>query len=263
MIKKLVIFTLTAAVSLSAHADRSSEPLQPKDYSRDFQVAASLRAPTGTGNVLSESFDAGIPGTWTVLDNAGGGPTWTDLAGCGESDNFTDGAGDTACVSSDLFGPAEFDTELRTPVLDLSTFAAPAALTFNTNYQNYAAADFFEVDVSTNGAAGPWTNLLRWNEDHGSDQATPGEAVNLDIAPYVGMANVMFRFHYFDPNADDWDWYVQVDQVVVAATAATVGPLVPNQPVPVASATTLAALGLFIAGIAFVALRKSRARTPN
>ena len=30
----------------------------------------------------------------------------------------------------------------------------------------------------------------------------------------------MFRFHYYDPAIGDWDWYAQVDDVVVQATAA-------------------------------------------
>jgi hypothetical protein len=195
---------------------RASEPLRPKDYSRDFQVPPG-NALLGTA-LLTESFDTGIPAGWAVVDNAGSGVVWTNLVGCEEAGNFTGGAGEVACVSSDLFGQAEFDTELRTPVIDLTGFVAPASLTFLTNYQNFVNSDFFAVDVSTNGAAGPWTNLLNWNEDHGTFRGTPGEAVNLDIASVTGQANVMFRFHYFDPNTGDFDWYAQVDDVVVTAT---------------------------------------------
>ncbi|HET9032090.1 MAG TPA: choice-of-anchor J domain-containing protein [Dokdonella sp.] len=260
--KTFLIAALGAFASVSAYADRASEPLQPKDYSHDYQVASSPNAPLGSAAVLTESFDSGIPGTWSVVDNSGGvGPVWTNLAGCGEAANYTNGSGDVACVSSDVFGGAEFDTELRTPVIDLSTYTTPAALTFNVNYQNFATLDFFEVDVSTNGAAGPWTNLLSWNEDHGAFRATPGEAVNLDIAPYVGQANVMFRFHYFDPNTGDYDWYAQVDDVVVSAVGGGGGtPLAPAQVLPISSPSMLAALGLLLAGLAFFAMRKQRAR---
>ena len=259
MIKKTaLIFALTAFASVSAHADRSDEPLLSKDFSRDYQVAPS---PNGVplNIVLSVSFDAGIPGTWSVVDNEAGGPVWTNLVGCGEAANYSSGSGDVACVSSDLFGLGEFDTELRTPVIDLSTYAAPAALTFNVNYQNFAASDFFEVDVSTNGAAGPWTNLLSWNEDHGGFRAAPGEAVNLDIASVVGQANVMFRFRYFDPNTGDFDWYVQVDDVAVSAEPAGT-PLAEARELPVSSPTMLAALGLLLAGLAVFTMRKTRAR---
>lgn len=262
MIKKLLfIFTLTAFASVSAYADRSTEPLQPKDFSRDHQVASSPNSPLGVGGVFYEAFDSGIPASWSVVNNAMGGPVWTNLAGCGEAGNYTNGGGDAACVSSDVFGAGEFDTELRTPVIDLSAYTAPAGLTFNVNYQNFANSDFFEVDVSTNGAAGPWTNLLTWNEDHGAFRATPGEAVNLDISSVAGQANVMFRFHYFDPNTGDYDWYAQVDNVGMSATPGGSGtPYVEPQELPTASTSVLAALGLLLAGIGFVALRRKRVR---
>jgi hypothetical protein len=193
------------------------DPLRPLDYSRDFQVPPS-NALLGT-TLLTETFDTGIPAGWAVVDSAGSGIVWTNLVGCGESANFTGGAGDLACVSSDAPGePAEYDTELRTPVIDLSTFVAPASLAFNANYQQFTS-EFFQVDVSINGAAGPWTNLLSWQENHGAFRDQPGQAVNLDIASVIGQANVMFRFHYFNPGQGDFDWYAQVDDVVVTATA--------------------------------------------
>lgn len=211
-----MLAVLVAAPALGS--DKSCELARPKDFSRDYQAAAPPAAPNAV--VLSESFTSGIPGTWQVIDNAGEGPVWTDLAGCGETGNFTNGTGDVACVSSDVFGQAGLDTELRTPVIDLSGYTAPASLTFTANYQNFANADFFQVGVSTDGG-GSWTNLLSWNEDHGGFRATPGEDVNLDIGSYAGQPSVMFRFHYFDPNEGDWDLYVQVDDVVVNATVPT------------------------------------------
>lgn len=199
-----------------AYADKADEYNRPKDYSRDFQVPASPVAPAAV--VLSENFDAGIPGGWTVIDNAGSGVVWTNLAGCGET-NYVNPSANVACASSDFAGHAEFDTELRTPVINLASYVAPASLTFDSNYQNLAALDFLQVDVSTNGG-GSWTNLLSWNEDHGVLHVQPGVPVNLDISAYAGLASVLFRFHYFDPNFDDWDWYAQVDNVVVNATPA-------------------------------------------
>jgi hypothetical protein len=242
-----------AAVRALRSGNRAQEPSRPKDYSHDLQVGPGPEGPFGTA-LLSESFDSGIPAGWAVIDNAGTGVQWTNLAGCGETGNFTDGSGDVACVSSDQFGIAEFDTELRTPVIDLSTYIAPATLTFDSNYQNFANLDFLDVDVSTNGAAGPWTNLLTWNEDHGTFRATPGEPVNLDIASVVGQANVMFRFHYYDPNTADFDWYAQVDNVVVTATAGS-GPPPPVE-VPTLSEVGLGGLALLLAGAGFLVLRR-------
>lgn len=230
--KQTVSTLLACALALTGSAvfaAKADELQRPRDFSRDFQVPA---APAGSlTNVLTQNFDGAFPPAgWTVVNNAPGGPVWSDLAGCGETANFTNGSGGVACVSSDVFGPAEYDVELRTPAINLSGFAAPAALTFTANYQNFANLDFFTVDVSTNGGAA-WTNLLSWNEDHGAFRAAPGENVNLDISAYAGQADVRFRFRYFDPNSGDWNWYAQVDNVAVAATqvvptislAATVG----------------------------------------
>lgn len=180
----------------------------------------------------SVDFGAGIPGDWTVADNEGSGVVWGDLAGCGESGNFTGGAGDVACASSDVFGTAEFDTELWTNTLDLST-ATAATLDYMVNYQNYAGLDRLAVDVSTDGGSN-WTNLLLWDSDHGAFRATPGEAVSLDLTPYVGGSNVIVRWHYYDPNTSDWDWYVQVDDVALTCEGGGGGGGVPSAHMPIA-----------------------------
>ena len=208
-----------ALASTATFASKADELQRPRNFTRDFQVPT---VPTGgLTTVLTQNFDGAFPPAgWTVVNNEAGGPTWGNLAACGESGNFTNGSGDVACISSDVFGAAEMDAELRTPSINLAGFAAPAALTFTVNYQNFANLDFFTVDVSTNGG-GAWTNLLSWNEDHGGFRVAPGENVNLDISAYAGQADVRFRFRYFDPNTGDWNWYAQVDNVVVAATAAT------------------------------------------
>ena len=56
---------------------------------------------------------------------------------------------------------------------------------------------------------------MSWNEDHGGFRAPPGEAVTVDLSPYLGMSNLILRWHYYDPNSGDWDWYAQVDEVGV------------------------------------------------
>ncbi len=200
-----------AGVSIS-----SNRPTPPQS---DDSVLSRMpdAQPRSLTTILSESFNSGIPPGWSVVDNAGSGINWTNLAGCRQSANWTGGSGDVACATGDSFHGTDFDTELRTPVLNLSGLAAPATLGFKANYANYQNFDFFAVDVSTNGASGPWVNLLRWNASHGAFKALPGEAVTLDISSVVGQANVMFRFHYYDPNSFDSDWYVEVDDVVVTA----------------------------------------------
>lgn len=160
------------------------------------------------------SYDDGIPDSWTLVDNENSGLTWTSIANSGELGNYTGGSGDAATVSSDAFGPAEIDTELRSNTFSLKT-ATAASFNFRANYQNFAALDFLDVDVSTDGGVS-WSNLLSWNEDHGGFRSPPGEFVSLDLSPYLGEDEVQLRWRYYDPNTGDWDWYAQIDDVDLA-----------------------------------------------
>ena len=179
-------------------------------------AAVAMLAGSAYGAViLSEDFEgAWPPAGWSVVDNAGTGVAWNTATFWGAS-NYTNGSGEAAMVDSDAFGTAEFDTELWTPVLDL-TGAPSGDLTFTANYQNFANEDFFDVDYSTDGGA-TWTNLMSWNEDHGGFRAPPGEDVSLTI-PGGGMTIV--RFYYYDPATSDWEWYIQIDDVLVDAIPA-------------------------------------------
>ena len=117
-------------------------------------------------NGPAAGFEYGILSNWTVIDNAGNGVVWTNLEDSGIGGNYTGGEGGAAGANSDANQFVEFDTELRTPVMDLSGYAN-VSLEYKVNYQNLAGSDFLDVDVSTDGG-NTWTELLSWNEDHGS-----------------------------------------------------------------------------------------------
>ena len=72
--------------------------------------------------------------------------------------NYTGGTGDAAGANSDFIGPADYDTELRTPAI--SGFGPNVVLTYTANYQNFGNADFLNLDVSTDGGTN-WTTVLR------------------------------------------------------------------------------------------------------
>jgi hypothetical protein len=101
------------------------------------------------------------------------------------------------------------DTELRTPVLNLSS-ASTARLLFKTDFRYYSSspAEVADVDVSVNGAAGPWTNVWKRTGDYRGPRT---EVVDL-TALAAGRSNVMLRFHYYNANFDYW-W--EIDDVVV------------------------------------------------
>ena len=184
-----------------------------------LSLSLLLAAPSGAVTILSENFDAGLPAGWTVVDDAGSGVVWGVNGNANnEAGNYTGGSGTAASVSSGAFGPAEFDTTLWSPVLDLAA-ALSAELSYLANYQNFAFLDFFDVEYTTDGGATRNT-LLSWNEDHGALGVTPGEAVALAIPT---LDSLQIGFHYYDPNDNDFDRYAQVDDVVVDADLPAVG----------------------------------------
>jgi hypothetical protein len=171
-------------------------------------------APLGCGSP-TVTFDAGPPTDWTVIDNVGSGLVWTTVAGSGEARNYTNDSCEAASASSNVFGTADYDTELRAPPFDTTGYTG-MWLRFTANYQNHADADYLDVDVSTDGGA-TWTNVMSWNEDHGAFRSPPGEDVELDIMAVTGnQPSVIVRWHYYNPNTSpDWDWYVQIDNAAL------------------------------------------------
>ncbi|MGH2536213.1 MAG: DUF7507 domain-containing protein, partial [Candidatus Promineifilaceae bacterium] len=115
-------------------------------------------------------FDVGIPLDWASINNAPGNPVfWANLLTCEEGGNYTGGAGDVACASSDLQGGGSglYDTELRSNPFDLTGGVNTISLDYLANYANFGGVDFLDLDISADGGVS-WTNLLSWNEDHGS-----------------------------------------------------------------------------------------------
>jgi len=161
-----------------------------------------------------EDFDAGIPATWTVVDNSvGGAAPWGTNADWSD-DNYTDPAGlnTSLCAEANSDVPGSgvtVDTEL---ISHLFTVPAGATLEFDTNYQSYTDLDFADTDISVDGGSS-WTNLLHWippDDEQGVWHGT-GVHVSTDISSYAGQ-DAQIRFHYGDAN---WEWYFQVDNVAV------------------------------------------------
>lgn len=159
-------------------------------------------------NVAPVGFDDGIPPSWTVVDNAETGVVWTTVAASEIGGNITGGSGDAASVNSDAIAFTEFDTELHSNSFSLAAWTG-AMLTYEVFYENFLQLDFLNLDISTDGGTS-WTNLFSWNEDHRE------ELVSVDLTHYAGEADVKLRWHYFDPNAGDWDWFAQIDDVSLA-----------------------------------------------
>lgn len=168
--------------------------------------------------LFTENFDGDAfpPAGWEVVDNEGTGVVWNFAGWWGEG-NYS-GTGEAATVSSDAAGVAEFDTEIITPWIDATGYKN-VALQYNVNYANFANLDFLDVDVQVSGSSS-WTNVLRWNEDHGTFRGTPGEFVSLMLDDYLaGASSFRVRWHYYDPNGGDFDWYAQIDDISILGDA--------------------------------------------
>lgn len=197
-----------------AQQTRISEK-QNRDEKLTRQPAAKQESVTllaGT-SLFQESFEGAAfpPTNWQVVDNAGTGVVWAFAADYGEG-NYA-GTGEAATASSDAFGLAEFDTELITPLIAAQGFKN-ITVQYNANYQNFAGLDFLDLDIQLDGES-TWTNVLRWNEDHGSLRGA-GVSVTVPLNEFIGSASgFRLRWHYYDPNSDDFDWYAQIDDIVV------------------------------------------------
>ena len=167
-------------------------------------------------NALAQDFNGATfpPTGWTVVDNAGTGVVWKLNTAWGDG-NYTGGTGTAADANSDKNQGIEYDTELVSPVISVASLPPSPKLLYRANFQKYST-EYLKVDIKVDG--GTWTNLLSWQEDHGGFEGLPGEQVLIDLTPHVtGHANFQLRWHYYNPNTDDWDWYAQVDDVRVGA----------------------------------------------
>jgi subtilisin family serine protease len=170
-------------------------------------VKAACTAP-GYAVTLRESFDSWPLTGWSVVDNAGFDVAWASSTAYG-SLNWTGGTGEAATCNSDAKGWLEFDSSLVSPTIPVG---GGSTLTYLANYQDYG--DYLNLDINVDG--GGWTTILSWMTHYGGFFSTPGEAVSIDLAPYTaGGSSYQLRWHYFDPGTGDWNYYAQIDDVMI------------------------------------------------
>jgi subtilisin-like proprotein convertase family protein len=170
----------------------------------------------GGGVALSEDFEGGLPGTWSVVDGFGDAWTWfvdndSDPAGCSNIDPAFPIAGNWMAVDSDCTGPGTaMDEELISPPIDLVT-ALTAAVEFD-HYFNANADEVAEVGVRSSLTGGNWVTVASWS---GADTANPEHAVVDISAQAAGASDVQIRWRYYNA---DFEWYWYVDNVSVGFT---------------------------------------------
>jgi subtilisin-like proprotein convertase family protein len=220
-----------AADSLAPHFTVFLDPSMPCGTTIAFQVAINSdqgswtgsftqfvgRSIFGVGRVLNETFDSGIPATWTVIDGGSGGGAasrWT-TNNPGVRTILPPMAVPAAVIDSDAAGPgATQDEALLTPVLDMSA-ATTAVLQFDQFFRTLSAVsgESADVDVRSSVTGEAWVTVLH---QQGASTANPDHRT-IDIsAQAAGAADAQIRFHYWNA-ANDQYW--QVDDVIVDTSA--------------------------------------------
>ncbi len=194
-------------------------------------------SPSPIATVLSESFESWPPPGWVLSPDAQTGGVWDSVnhpAGCslGASypyTNNTGGSGLCADANSDCNGDG-MDTTMVTPSFSLASPSyISAQLQFKSDFFCAANLDEGWVDITTdNGAV--WTNLLYF--DHQSVRGPNTQTI--DLTPYLGHSDVRLAFEYSAPG---WDWYWQVDDVVVTAVQQGICTLGCSATVPASAST--------------------------
>ena len=172
------------------------------DVTQDFQglcsgdINGSFTPPPPP--ILAESFDAGIPGDWTIVDGFTDGETWMGTDG-----NYSWWSGDLdgtpfAIVDSDFAGSIDMDEELITPEFDGTGFSA-LTLDFDQYFRLWSTAnEICDVDVWDGSA---WQNVYTNSATAGAWGAPDHQSI--DIIAHAN-ANMKVRFRYYNANYDYW-----------------------------------------------------------
>ncbi len=197
-------------------------------------IFSGLEPEFGCGTGVTD-FNDGL-GEWSVVDHAGGGEVWTRIGSCEEPNpgatNKTGGTGDAACTApgkdGEIVRGIEFETSLVSPEFNLSGVTA-ATLSFKL-VARLTTGDRLDVEISYDGGA-TWvgTPIKSWRRSPDlpsnttvlPDAAEHVIAAEIDLAPYLGSSETVIRFRHYDPEAGDFGYYVQIDDVEITCTGGT------------------------------------------
>jgi hypothetical protein len=180
-------------------------------------LAVTPTAPLLTCNGRTVTFSAGIPPGITSYDGLawpsgpGSETDFWDLAGCGEAQNWTGARGNVACASSDLAPSGAYNTQLRTPAMNLSGQSS-AAIGFTMNYQD--GAEVLELESSINYGAS-WQPVTSLGGPVGPFRGVGGGRIVVSLDPLAGQAAVRLRWRYQNANPAASDAYVQIDNIAL------------------------------------------------
>jgi hypothetical protein len=213
-----------------------------------------LTATTSFGQTITETFDSGIPASWTIHDNfplfgvpipAFSAVPWSvnTLEGM---DNYTNGTPSLAATASSHNHPGQYDVSLITPTFVLNAGLNGQSLQYDINLQRVDAFEAFDTNLSING--GDWITMTHDTSSLGPAYSTGPPRVTRAIsltffgAAVGDSARVEFRYYSTFLLPMVHNEYVEIDNVRI--------------PTPVPEPATAVLLMLTTVGLCF---RRSRA----
>ena len=186
-------------------------------------LAIGAMAGPSFGLPYTETFDSGLPASWSIVDNfpipggtgipASSAVPWTTNVPEGMG-NYTDGTGRAATASSHNH-PGQYDVSLITPIFAISP--VDDMIRYKINYRRVDGFEFFDTDISINSAA--WVTMTHDTSSLGASYSNgpPNVFRGIDMGFFGAVTGdlVQVRFRYYSTVLVSMvhNEYVQIDDV--------------------------------------------------
>ncbi len=211
--KKLLLLLSLTFITVNAQHLRPDGWKIPENLLRLRLTNTDMQTARPASTVhFQEDFNAGIPSTWTVTDNAGTGAVWTHANDYGG--NTLDGT-PFVIADSDAAGNVNMDTYLESPVINVTGSPSVVYLTYDMYFQHYSSGLYEKGDVEVYDG----TNWVVVRSYHGGDFGSWSNPLSeiVDVTSYINPS-FKVRFHYYDAN---YEWFWAVDNVKIVSPDAT------------------------------------------
>ena len=156
-----------------------------------------------------ETFDAGLPQTWTITDGGTSTDTWANV------DSFNGGSLDGTkfmFVNSDAAGVSATLLEtLTSPVNGTVEAADELFIQWDQNFQSITGGNLGTVEVFDGSE---WIEVISFNEDDESWPTATHYSVNV-----TEYANAAFQTRFIYSDNGTWAWYWAIDNFAVTETS--------------------------------------------
>lgn len=186
-------------------------------------LIVALAAVTARAQTFTETFEAGIPASWTTVDNHALTPGIPDFSACSwtvntaeSMGNYTAGTG-LAATASSFNHPGQYDISLITPAFKLNAGPDGTSLAYTINFYRVDAFEAFDTNLSING--GPWVTMVHETSSEGPHYSTGAPKVSVGIglgffgAAIGDTAQVEFRYYSTFLLPMVHNEYVEIDNV--------------------------------------------------